>query len=163
MAFADTTLSDNPDLPAGEVIKSSPHNVSAYELFEDGLIEGRFCKFDTGQIDNLDASVTPDIAGIVKRKITGEINAVGTPGTYSASGQEIDQVAEVIDFGYATVTVQDAANPSKRDPVYTINLDSAERGKATENSGASGALAVTGAVFWEQKATNVWLVRLPQL
>jgi len=83
--------------------------VSAFELFEDGLIEGRFCKFDEGSIDNLDASDTPVIAGIVKRKITGEI---GT-GIYSTSGMGIDQVAEVINFGFATVTVTGTATPSK--------------------------------------------------
>lgn len=155
MAFTDTVLGQIIDLGAGEVITASPYNVSAFELFENGLIEGRFCKFDTGSIDNLDASVTPTIAGIVKRKVSGEI---GT-GVYSTTGQEIDQVAEVINFGFATVTVQDAADPSKYDPVYAINLDTAERGKATQDSGASGALAITNCVFWEEKAAGVWLVR----
>ena len=101
MSFTNTTLQDSPDLGAGEVIAASPYNVSAFELFEDGLIEGRFCKYDTGQIDNMDGSTTPVIAGIARRKITGEI---GT-GIYSTTGQEIDQVAEVINFGFATVTV----------------------------------------------------------
>jgi hypothetical protein len=158
MAFDNTVLADNLDLPAGEVIKASPYNVSAFEVFEDGLIEGRFVKFDSGSIDNLDASATPTIAGIARRKITGEIQ--DSPGVYSASGQGIDQVAEIINFGFATVTVTDAADPSKYDPVYAINLDTAERGKATENSGASGAVAVDEVVFWEQKAANVWLVRI---
>jgi len=45
MAFKNAVLPNNPDLPAGEVIKASPYNVSAFELFEDGLIEGRFCQF----------------------------------------------------------------------------------------------------------------------
>lgn len=158
MAFNDAVVAEVVDLPAGEVIKSAPHNVSAFEVFEDGLIEGRFVKFDTGSIDLLDASVTPKIAGIAKRKIDGEI---GT-GVYSTSGTEIDSVAEVINFGYATVTVQDAAAPSKYDPVYAINLASAESGKATEDSGATGALLVANVVFWEQKAANVWLVRINQ-
>ncbi|AUR91020.1 hypothetical protein NVP1154O_07 [Vibrio phage 1.154.O._10N.222.52.B12] len=158
MAFKNAVLQEASDLPAGEVIKASPHNVSAFEVFQDGLIEGRFVKFDTGSIDILDASATPVIAGIAKRKITGEIG----DGVYSTSGIEIDQVAEVINFGFATVTVQDAAAPSKYDPVYTINLDSAEAGKATQNSGATGAIAVANCVFWEQKADNVWLVRMNQ-
>ena len=83
MAFNDTTLQDNQDMGAGEVIKASPFNVSAFDIFEDGLIEGRFCKYDTGSIDNLDSSDTPVIAGIARRKITGEI---GT-GIYSTTGQ----------------------------------------------------------------------------
>ena len=153
MAFNNTALQSNPDLPAGEVITASPYNVSAFELFEDGLIEGRFCKFDGGQIDNLDASDTPIIAGIVKRKITGEI---GT-GIYSTSGMEIDQVAEVINFGFATVTVADGVNPSKYAQVYTVNEASDDAGKATDSSGET---IVKGAVFWEEKKAGVWLVRV---
>ena len=156
MAFKDTTLQDNPDLPAGEVIKASPYNVSAFELFEDGLIEGRFCKFDAGSIDNLDASDTPVIAGIARRKITGEI---GT-GIYSTSGQEIDQVAEVINFGFATVTVTDTADPAKYDAVNVINDGSADDGKATEAAVTTGIISADDVVFWEQKAAGVWLVRI---
>jgi len=153
MAFNNATLQDSPDLPAGEVITASPYNVSAFELFENGLVEGRFCKFDGGSIDNLDASATPVIAGIVKRKITGEI---GT-GIYSTSGMEIDQVAEVINFGFATVAVMGADSPSKYDQVYTVNADSVDAGKATDSSDAT---IVKGAVFWEEKKTGVWLVRV---
>jgi len=153
MSFTNTTLQDSPDLGAGEVITASPYNVSAFELFEDGLIEGRFCKFDEGSIDNMDASGTPVIAGIVKRKITGEI---GT-GIYSTSGMEMDQVAEVINFGFATVTVTGTANPSKYDQVYTVNADSVDAGKATESSAET---IVNGAVFWEEKKAGVWLVRV---
>jgi len=153
MSFTNTTLQDSPDLGAGEVITASPYNVSAFEIFEDGLIEGRFCKFDEGSIDNMDASDTPIIAGIVKRKITGEI---GT-GIYSTSGMEIDQVAEVINFGFATVTVADGANPSKYDQVYTVNAASVDAGKATDSSTET---IVNGAVFWEEKKAGVWLVRV---
>ena len=156
MTFNNTVLQDNPDLGAGEVIKASPHNVSAFELFEDGLIEGRFCKYDTGSIDNLDGSDTPVIAGIVKRKITGEI---GT-GIYSTSGQEIDQVAEVINFGFATVTVTDTAGPSKYDDVNVINDGTADDGKATDAAVVAGIISAGDAVFWEQKAAGVWLVRI---
>jgi len=153
MSFTNTTLQDSPDLGAGEVITASPYNVSAFEIFEDGLIEGRFCKFDEGSIDNLDATGTPVIAGIVKRKITGEI---GT-GFYSTSGMEIDQVAEVINFGFATVTVTGTAEPSKYDQVYTVNAASDDAGKATDSSGET---IVKGAVFWEEKKAGVWLVRV---
>jgi hypothetical protein len=155
MAFKNTVLQDNPDLGAGEVIKASPYNVSAFELFEDGLVEGRFCKFDNGSIDNLDASATPLIAGIARRKITGEI---GT-GIYSTTGQEIDQVAEVINFGFATVTVTDTADPAKYDAVNVINDGTADAGKATDAAVASGIISAGDVVFWEQKATGVWLVR----
>lgn len=158
MAFDNTVLQDNQDLPAGEVIKASPHNVSAFEVFEDGLREGRFCKFDSGSIDNLDGSATPTIAGIVRRKITGEIQ--DAPGVYSASGQEIDQVAEVINFGFATVTVTDTADPAKYEAVNVINDGTADAGKATDAAVAAGIISAGNVVFWEQKSANVWLVRI---
>jgi hypothetical protein len=156
MAFGNAVLSQISDLPAGEVITASPYNVSAFEVFEDGLVEGRFIKFDAGSADNLDASATPIVAGISKRKVTGEI---GT-GIYSATGQAVDQVAEVINFGFSTVTVTDAAAPVKYLPVYAINLAGAEAGKGTQNAGATGALLVEDVVFWEQKSANTWLVRM---
>ena len=156
MAFNDTTLQDNPDLGAGEVIKASPFNVSAFELFEDGLVEGRFVKYDTGSIDNMDGSASPVVAGIARRKITGEI---GT-GIYSTSGQAIDQVAEVINFGFATVAVTDAADPAKYDAVQFVNATGADAGKATDADVATGIVSAGDVVFWEPKAAGVWLVRI---
>jgi len=156
MSFANTVLQDNPDLGAGEVITASPYNVSAFELFEDGLVEGRFVKYDTGSIDNMDGSATPVVAGIARRKITGEI---GT-GIYSTSGQAIDQVAEVINFGFATVAVTDAADPSRYDAVNFVNAATADAGKATDADVATGIVSAGDVVFWEPKAAGVWLVRI---
>ena len=156
MAFKSTVLQDNPDLGAGEFIAASPYNVSAFELFEDGLVEGRFVKYDTGSIDNMDGSATPVVAGIARRKITGEI---GT-GIYSTSGMAIDQVAEVIDFGFATVTVTDAADPARYDAVQFVNATGADAGKATDAAVASGIVSAGDVVFWEPKAAGVWLVRI---
>ena len=156
MAFNSAVLQNIADLPAGEVIAASPHNVSTFEQFENGVIEGRFVKFDTGSIDQLDASATPVIAGIAKRKVTGEI---GT-GVYSTTGQAIDSVAEVINFGFATVTVTDAATPAKYDAVNVINAATAEAGKATDAAVAAGIISAGDVVFWEAKSTNVWLVRI---
>ena len=156
MSFANTVLQDNPDLGPGEVITASPYNVSAFELFEDGLVEGRFAMYAAGQIDNMDGATTPVVAGIVRRKITGEI---GT-GVYSTSGQAIDQVAEMINFGFATVTVTDAAAPSKYDAVQYINDATADAGKATEAAVVTGIVSAGDVVFWEQKAAGVWLVRI---
>lgn len=156
MAFNDTVLQEVRDLPAGEVIAASPYNVSAFEIFQDGIVEGRFVKFDSGSIDKLDGSATPTIAGVAKRKVTGEIGS----GVYSTSGQAIDQVAEVVNFGFVTATATDAATPTKYAPVYVINADTAEAGKVTQDSGATGALLLEDAVFWEVKSTGVWLVRI---
>jgi len=156
MAFKNTVLQDNPDLGAGEFIAASPYNVSAFELFEDGLVEGRFVKYDTGSIDNMDGSASPVVAGIARRKITGEI---GT-GIYSTSGQAIDQVAEVINFGFATVAVTDDADPAKYDAVQFVNATGADAGKATDATVASGIVSAGDVVFWEPKAAGVWLVRI---
>ena len=156
MSFNNAVLAEVQDLGAGEVLQSKPNCVEAFEVFENGLVEGRFVKFDTGSIDILDGSSTPQIAGIAKRKINGEI---GT-GVYSTTGQAVDQVAEVITYGYATVTVTDAAEPEKYEPVYVINATGTDAGKATEDSTATGALAVSNVDFWEQKAAGVWLVRI---
>ena len=157
MAFNDTTLQDNPDLGAGEVIKASPHNISAFDIFEDGLVAGRVVKYDTGSIDNMDGSASsPVVAGIARRKITGEI---GT-GIYSTSGQAIDQVAEVINFGFATVAVTDDADPAKYDAVQFVNATGADAGKATDADVATGIVSAGDVVFWEQKAAGVWLVRI---
>ena len=156
MAFNQAVLQNVADLPAGEVISASPHNVSAFEKFEDGLIEGRFVKFDTESIDKLDGSATPTIAGIAKRKVTGEI---GT-GVYSTTGQAIDSVAEVINFGFATVTVTNAATPAKYDAVNVVNAATAETGKATDAAVAAGIISAGDVVFWEPKSQYVWLVRI---
>jgi len=156
MAFNNTVLQDNPDLGAGEFIAASPYNVSAFELFEDGLVEGRFVKFDTGRIDNVDGSATPKIAGIARRKITG---GIGT-GIYSTTGIEIDQVAEVINFGFATVAVTDAATPARYDAVNFVNASTADAGKATNAAITAGIVSAGDVVFWEPKAVGVWLVRI---
>jgi len=155
MAFNETVLAKHADMLAGEVLKSKPHNVEAFEQFEDGLMEGRFCRYDPtdNEVKNLSGTATPVIAGVARRKITGEIGE----GVYSTSGQEIDQVAEVINFGWATVKVTDAADPDKYDQVYVVNDGTDDAGKATNDA---GELEVPGAVFWEEKQDGVWLVRV---
>jgi len=158
MSFDNTVLAAAPNLPAGELISDSVGNVSAYEVFQNDLMVGRFAKFDGGSLDILDGSATPVIAGIVKRKVTNEIGSI----LYKTTGREIDSVAEVINFGFATVTVTDAADPSKYDAVQVINADTAEAGKATDASVTAGIINVPNVVFWELKATNVWLVRINQ-
>ena len=125
MAFNQAVLQNVADLPAGEVISASPHNVSAF-------------------------------AGIAKRKVTGEI---GT-GVYSTTGQAIDSVAEVINFGFATVTVTNAATPAKYDAVNVVNAATAETGKATDAAVAAGIISAGDVVFWEPKSQYVWLVRI---
>lgn len=157
MAFNETVLANQPDLGAGEVIAASPHNVSAFEVWEEGLVPGNFVKFDTGSIDLLDVSATPKIAGVVRRKIASAMENA----TYTKLGIAPDQVAEVVNFGFVTVNVPSGVTPAKYGQVYACNIAGVDIGKAT--TVATDNVVVPGCVFWEAKATNVWLVAIPKI
>jgi hypothetical protein len=154
MAFADTILEEYNELGSGEVLASMPNTIMAFETFEDGLVQGRFCKYDTGSVDNLDGSATPTLAGVTVRDITQATAANTYDSTRTPAG---DDVAMVCNFGYVTVDVTDAATPAKYGQVYAVNAATADAGKATNDS---GQLEVQGAIFWEEKDTNVWTVRV---
>ena len=156
MAFANTVLEEIVDLVAGEFIAASPYNCSAFEVFEEGLIPGRFCKYASGSIDLLDASATPVIAGVARRKVASAIENAN----YTKLGIAPDQVAEVVNFGFVTVEVLAGDTPAKFQQVYAVNTAGANLGKATEVS-TSNAI-VPGCVFWEAKAPGVWLVLIPK-
>lgn len=155
MAFSSAVLSEVQGIQAGEHLASSPYNIEAFDTFEDGIIAGRFVKYDTGSIDKLDASATPTIAGVAKRKVD---QSAEQGDIYTNTGTIVDDVAEVVDFGYVAVTVTDAATPSKYAPVYTVNAATADSGKATQD--ATGTLLVANCVFWAEVRTGVWLVRM---
>lgn len=156
MAFNNTVLEKSPALGSGEVIKSKPYNTEAFGTFENGLTQGRFAKYDTGSIDNLDASATPKIAGIVRRKISGELGVA----TYQTTGDIIDFVAEVHTFGFATVDVVAGNTPAKYGIAYAVNVAGADLGKATTVSTNN---VDSGWVFWEQLQAGVWLVARKEL
>ena len=156
MAFNDTVLEEVIDLVAGEFLASSPYNCSAFEVFEEGLVPGRFVKYDAGSIDNLDTSATPVIAGIARRKIASALENAN----YTKLGIAPDQVAEVINFGFATVEVLAGDTPARFQQVYAVNTAGDNLGKATET--ATNNAIVPGCVFWEAKAPNVWLVLVPK-
>lgn len=154
MAFENTILEDYIDLKSGEVFQSKPSNVESYATFENGLLQGRFCKYDTGSLDNLDASATPVIAGVSTRDLT----QVSEKTTYDASTLPVgDLSAQACDFGFVTVDVTDTATPAKYGAVYAVNAATAEAGKATD---LNTQLLIAGAIFWEAKSENVWVVRL---
>lgn len=136
-------------------MKATDSSASA-KVCEEGLVPGRFCKFDAGSIDLLDVSATPIIAGIVRRKIASALENVN----YTKLGIAPDQVAEVINFGYATVQVPTGVTPAKYGQVYAVNIAGADIGKATTVS--TNNVAVPGCIFWEVKRANVWLVLIPK-
>jgi hypothetical protein len=154
MAFEDTVLSEYNELGSGEVLASMPNVIQAFETFEDGLIQGRFVKYDSGSLDKLDGSGSPTLAGVSVRDITQATGSNTYDSTRTPAG---DDVAMACNFGYITVDIVNGVTPSKYDQVYTINAATADTGKATTNS---GEYKVDGAIFWEEKAENVWLVRV---
>lgn len=156
MAFQNTVLDIIPDLMPGEFIAASPYNCSAFDVWEEGLVPGRFAKYDTGSIDLLDASATPVIAGVVRRKISSAIENA----TYTKLGIAPDQVAEIVNFGFVSVEIPTGVTPAKYGQVYAVNVAGADIGKATTVSTSN--VAVPGAVFWEPKRPGTWLVLIPQ-
>lgn len=156
MAFNDTVLTAIPDLMAGEFIAASPYNCSAFDVWEEGLIPGRFAKYDTGSIDLLDASATPVIAGVVRRKISSALENLA----YTKLGIAPDQVAEIVNFGFVTVEIPDGVTPARFGQVYAVNTAGANIGKAT--TVAANNVAVPGCVFWEPKRPGTWLVLIPK-
>ena len=157
MSFKTTVAAGIPDIDAGEVIKSAPYDVQAYADFEEGLLAGRFCQIKADVVSNMDGTATPKILGIPRRKVTGEIADVSF---YTKVGYGYDSVAEVIELGYATVQVAAGATPKRHTPVNVINeASNAENGMATDAAVATGIISAGNVVFWEQKASGVWLIR----
>lgn len=141
---------------SGEIFGTYPSAQSTYTTFEDGINEGRFIKLDSGSIDALDASVTPTIAGVLLRDMTG--NAVESAGVTST---EYQTSVQVLEDGYVTIDVTDAAAPSKFDQVYAVNTV-ADSGKATQDDTATGATA-QDAYFVREVKTGVWLIKINKI
>ena len=146
MAFPTAYLADPQKVGAGEVYGTN-NTILASDTFENGLLVGRFAKLDTGSIDNLDASVTPVIAGVVKRNVASPIE----------DGAAIDSALfDTVSFvrnGLVTVEVKAGQTPVKFGAVTAHNVADADAGKAL----ATGGVA-TGYEFIEEVSTNVWLI-----
>lgn len=140
----------------GEFIAASPYNCSAFDVWEEGLVPGRFVKYDAGSIDLLDTSATPVIAGVVRRKISSALENL----TYTKLGIAPDQVAEIVNFGFVSVEVLAGDTPARFQQVYAVNTAGANLGKATET--ATSNAIVPGCVFWEAKRPGTWLVLIPK-
>lgn len=162
MSFTGDAIElDAEGLEQGEVITGHVNNCDAFRTFEDGLIIGRFAKYDAGSLDNMDASATPTIAGVVARNFTGSLKR----DTYNNVGDEVntDDVAELCNFGYVTVEVKDGITPVKYEPVYAENTTVGDYGEATNILDTTNIL-VPGATF--HRATNranVWIIKLGQI
>lgn len=151
MAFNNAVLKESVGLGSGELLPNTNGLTLAFDTFEDGLIQGRFAKYDSGSLDNLDGSATPQIAGIARRLVSGEIGV----STYRNTGDIINSVAEVVTTGMCTVDVVDGVTPTKYGIAYAENQTSGEYGKATTVSTDN---VDSGWVFWKETSPNVWLV-----
>lgn len=146
--FPVKTNTDPLKTPSGEIVGNS-NILIARTAFENALLFGRFAKYDTGRVDNMDGSATPVIAGIVVRDMTNPIDdglAYTTENT-----RQIDLVAH----GLATVEAIAGETPSFNAPIYARNSGAGDMGKASVAS-ANGIL--TDARFVEKITDTVWLV-----
>lgn len=151
MSFATGYLGDPRGTSSGEKFGSTNIILSA-RTFEDGLTVGRFAKLDSGSLDNMDASATPVIAGVVLRKASNPIESGST-----IDADLFDHV-EYLRQGLVTVDVIAGQTPSQFGAVFAHNVAGADIGKASTADDAN--TEPTNAEFVEEVATNVWLVRL---
>lgn len=150
------TFPTRPTIDIAEAGSGQPSDIFAKfilssEVFEDGLNIGRFAKLDTGSIDNLDASATPVIAGVVIRNVT---NPIEDGDTYKIANTI---AVEYVRAGIVTVEVKTGETPAKFGAVYAHNLADADAGKAVTT--ATNAVTTTGE-FISEISPNVWTIRL---
>ena len=121
--------------------------------FENGLIAGRFAKIDNGSIDNLDASATPVLAGVVIRDIAMPIE---DGEAYS------DDLYTKVDYqreGLITVQAVSGQTPAAFAAIHAENQTPADYGKATTTSGGN-ADANAEFIKLVDGANDVWQIRL---
>lgn len=150
MAFATGALLDPKKSGAGELAGDN-HVVLSADTYENNLKSGLFAKIDAGSLDNLDASVTPVIAGVVLRDIVGAVEDAGAiPSTRG--------YAEYVRAGLVTVSAVAGESPSFGDAVYAHNAAGADQGKASVADDAD--TEPTTAEFIKDLGDNIWLIRL---
>jgi len=151
MTFATGALSDMPVVGSGELSGNNNIVLSA-ATFEDGLIMGRFAKLDTGSIDNIDASVTPVVAGVVLRDVPGAVEQAGVVDANTTTH------VNYIRSGLVTVDVKTGDTPAAFGDVFVHNLADANAGIATTTDDAN--TEPTNAEWIEEVQSDVWLIRL---
>lgn len=151
MAFT-SAVSVLQNVDGGELLTTSPYGVTAYTSYQDNLNVGRIAQMKAGVVSNLDATATPDLVGVVLRQIGSSLE----DGTALSGVSSVD----VCDFGRATVYTATGAVPTAGSAVYVINAVGDDAGKVTQDSGATGAVAVTDAVFYKEVKSGVWTITL---
>lgn len=156
MAFADRPTPSVPNVLAGVDIDPNTRDVLSFTTFEDGLFVGRFAKLDTGSLDNLDASVTPVLAGVTVRNPANPLED-GNTFTVQSDGRTYGYV-DVLRAGYITIDVVDGQTPAMFGDVFAVNLATAEAGKARTD--ATDAVATNFEfISAVDGVDNVWVIR----
>ncbi len=151
MAFS-TGTTEIQEVGSGEVSTNNPFVITDHATYETGLLQGRFCKADSGSIDKLDGSATPYVAGIVKRNPSSAIEDGSTITTDNMP------VAEVCSFGFITVDPKGGeAAPAWGAAIFAENTNDANAGMALSVQGGNGV--ATNAKF-VRVVGSVWLVAL---
>lgn len=155
MAFGNAVIDDPAKVGSGEIYGVN-NTILTETTFEDGLLVGRFAKFDTGSMDNMDGSATPVIGGLILRNPASPIE-----DDDAIDGTLYDQV-EYLRAGLGSVEVRTGETPVKFGAVFASNAGDANDGKASTTAGATPDIAVD-AEFLEEitGGTNpVWLIRM---
>lgn len=149
MAFPIAPSIDGASTHSGQTQDIFASLILSTGTFEDGLQVGRFAKLDTGSIDNLDASATPVIAGVILRCVT---NAIEDDDTYKTANTSMIEYQRC---GVATVEVKAGESPAVFGEVFAHNVADADAGKAVTAAGVA-----TGAEFLFEITPTVWAIRL---
>lgn len=151
MSFPTGFKSDHQRIGSGE--NYGQGIVLSDNTFENGLIVGRFAKVDAGSIDNLDASATPVLAGVVLRDI---VMPVEDGEAYDSSlYTKVDYQRE----GIVTVQAVTGQTPTLFQAIYAENQTPADYGKATTTS-AGNADANAEFIKIVDGTNDVWQIRL---
>ena len=151
MAFPSPFATGPAPISSGERY-GSVNVILTARAFENNLVVGRFAKMDAGRLDNMDASATPVIAGVVLRKASNPVEDENT----------IDNAlflqCEYLRSGCVTVDAVTGETPTPFAPVFAVNTAGANAGKATVTVNAANLAA--RAEFIEVVGPDTWLIRL---
>ena len=153
MAFASTFTAEQVNVGAGSTLQAFTFDALNSQVFESGLIVGRFAKLDTGSLDNMDASATPVVAGVIKNEARYPMEDGSTITASIGSPVDVSYVRN----GYVAVEVKTGDTPAMFGTVYADNTTSGQYGRATTTSTSN---IDVGAEFIKEIKAGVWLIRI---
>jgi hypothetical protein len=158
MPFANTVTNTIPQVTEGEMWEGAGIALSTTS-YENGLLIGRFAKWDTGRLDNLDGSATPVLAGVVARSVN---DLVELPGQEASSLPFYASEPNVTFVRQGMITAKLAAGsatPVKFGAVFVVNqAANADNGNVTTVDDAT--TDATTAEFIEEIQSGIWLIRI---